>query len=54
VSDEQKKSRPSIATPTDKELAWWLVWQVVEKLLRLAILGGLIYAAWWWWAHRQA
>lgn len=47
-----KKSPPSIITPTDRELVWWLIGQAVEKLLRLAILAGLIYAAWWWWTHR--
>lgn len=51
IKTRQRRS-PSITTPTDKELVWWLIWQAVEKLLQLAILAGLIYGAWWWWTHR--
>lgn len=53
MSKPGKKPAPSIVTPTDRELVRWLIWQAMEKLLRLALLAGLIYAGWWWWVHRN-
>jgi len=50
VSGKQKS--PSVVTPTDKELAWWLVSQVVGKLFKLFLLAAIVYGAWWWWTHR--
>jgi hypothetical protein len=54
LTDDPKENPPSIVTPTDRELVWWLLWQVVEKLLRIAFLAGLVYGGWWWWSHRGA
>jgi hypothetical protein len=50
VSD--KRQSPSVVTPTDRELGWWLVSQVVGKLMKLALLAAIVYGAWWWWTHR--
>ena len=48
----EKRKPPSIVTPTNRELAWWLVGRFFEKLFKLALLAAAVYGLWWWWGHR--